>query len=227
MHNFIAYQVALKAARQLAGCLTAIGRKDRDLERQMRRAGQSIEAQLGRGQPPAGQGSRALFSHRLGQRGRGARRARYRVGLGLRGGARGRAGQAAARSPVGYLLAAHRAGRGAAGQGSGLSHLSIGLELALAWGLLADARCLPVCGGGKWRERPRGEAEAEGAAEAEGRGRGERPRGEAEAEAEPEAESETEATNTCCHFLVFWGHLDRPWTWPWPSPMDMVHSHDP
>ena len=49
MHNFIAYQVALQAARQLAGCLTAIGAKDRDLERQMRRAGQSILLNLAEG----------------------------------------------------------------------------------------------------------------------------------------------------------------------------------
>ena len=42
MANFIAYQVALQAAQKLAGCLTAIGRKDRDLERQMRRAARSI-----------------------------------------------------------------------------------------------------------------------------------------------------------------------------------------
>ncbi len=42
MRDFIAYQIALQAARSLGGCLTAIRKRDRDLERQMRRATQSF-----------------------------------------------------------------------------------------------------------------------------------------------------------------------------------------
>ena len=49
MKDFIAYQIALQAARSLGGCLTAIRKKDRDLDRQMRRATQSLVLNLAEG----------------------------------------------------------------------------------------------------------------------------------------------------------------------------------
>jgi four helix bundle protein len=61
MGNFIAYQIAMEAARSLGGCLGAIRKKDRDLDRQMRRATQSIVLNLAEGNRRRGQDRLHLF----------------------------------------------------------------------------------------------------------------------------------------------------------------------
>ncbi len=61
MKNFVTYQVALSATRQLAGCLVVIKRKDRDLDRQMRRAMQSVALNLAEGNRRRGQDRIHLF----------------------------------------------------------------------------------------------------------------------------------------------------------------------
>ena len=58
MKNFRTYHVALEAMHQVAGCLARIRRQDRDLEKQLRRATQSVvlniaEANYRRGQDRA------------------------------------------------------------------------------------------------------------------------------------------------------------------------------
>jgi four helix bundle protein len=61
MRDFIAYQIALQAARSLGGCLTAIRKRDRDLDRQVRRATQSFVLNLAEGDRRRGQDRIHLF----------------------------------------------------------------------------------------------------------------------------------------------------------------------
>jgi len=61
MTDLIAYKIALQAARSLGGCLTNIRKRDRDLERQMRRATQSIVLNLSEGDRRRGQDRLHLF----------------------------------------------------------------------------------------------------------------------------------------------------------------------
>ena len=61
MKNFVAYQVALQATRQLAGCLALIKCKDRDLDKQLRRAMQSVVLNLAEGNRRRGQDRVHLF----------------------------------------------------------------------------------------------------------------------------------------------------------------------
>jgi four helix bundle protein len=61
MKNFLTYQVALEATRQMAGCLTVIKRKDRDLDKQLRRAMQSVVLNISEGNCRRGQDRLHLF----------------------------------------------------------------------------------------------------------------------------------------------------------------------
>jgi len=61
MANFIAYQVALQAAKATGGCLAGIRKKDRDLDRQVRRACQSFVLNLAEGARRRGQDRFHLF----------------------------------------------------------------------------------------------------------------------------------------------------------------------
>jgi len=61
MTDLIAYKIALQAATSLRGCLTTIRKKDRDLERQMRRATQSIVLNLSEGDRRQGRDRLHLF----------------------------------------------------------------------------------------------------------------------------------------------------------------------
>jgi len=61
MSDFIAYQIALEAARRLGPSLTAVRRRDRELERQMRRATQSVVLNLSEGDRRRGQDRLHLF----------------------------------------------------------------------------------------------------------------------------------------------------------------------
>jgi len=61
MKNFIAYQLALHAARSLQPVLGAIAQRDADLERQLRRAMSSALLNLGEGNRRRGQDRRYHF----------------------------------------------------------------------------------------------------------------------------------------------------------------------
>ena len=61
MKNFIAYQIALEAARRLGPNLAAVRQRDRDLEKQMRRATASIVLNLSEGDRRRGQDRLHLF----------------------------------------------------------------------------------------------------------------------------------------------------------------------
>ena len=61
MSEFIAYQIAMEAARQLGPNLSAIRRRDRDLDKQMRRATQSFVLNLAEGNRRRGQDRIHLF----------------------------------------------------------------------------------------------------------------------------------------------------------------------
>jgi len=61
MKEFIAYRIALEAARRLRPSLAAIRQQDRDLEKQMRRATQSIVLNLSEGDRRRGQDRLHLF----------------------------------------------------------------------------------------------------------------------------------------------------------------------
>ena len=61
MSNFIAYQLAIEAAGAVGRCMGPIGKRDRDLEKQMRRATQSIALNLAEGARRRGQDRFHLF----------------------------------------------------------------------------------------------------------------------------------------------------------------------
>ena len=61
MKHFIAYQIALEAARRLGPSLAAVRQRDRDLEKQMRRATQSIVLNLSEGDRRRSQDRLHLF----------------------------------------------------------------------------------------------------------------------------------------------------------------------
>ena len=61
MRNFIAYKIALEATRRLGPNLTAIRRRDRDLDKQLRRAAQSVVLNLAEGNRRRGQDRVHLF----------------------------------------------------------------------------------------------------------------------------------------------------------------------
>ena len=61
MKEFIAYRIALEAARRLRPSLAAIRQQDRDLEKQVRRATQSIVLNLSEGDRRRGQDRLHLF----------------------------------------------------------------------------------------------------------------------------------------------------------------------
>ena len=119
MKDFIAYEIALQAARSLGGCLTAIRKKDRDLERQMRRATQSIVLNLAEGDRRRGQDRVHLFRVAAGSAAEVQAALDLAVAWGYLTRGPGRARAAAAGSPAGRLLAAHRAGQAAEGGAEG------------------------------------------------------------------------------------------------------------
>ena len=61
MRDFFTYQVALRAAASLGPCLAHLRRKDRDLDRQVRRATQSFVLNLAEGDRRRGQDRVHLF----------------------------------------------------------------------------------------------------------------------------------------------------------------------
>ena len=61
MKNFVAYQIALQAARRVGDCLVSIRKQDRDLDRQVRRATQSFVLNLAEGSRRRGQDRVHLF----------------------------------------------------------------------------------------------------------------------------------------------------------------------
>ena len=61
MKHFVAYKIALEAARQLVAPLEAIERRDRDLHKQIKRAMQSVVLCLAEGDRRRGQDRTHLF----------------------------------------------------------------------------------------------------------------------------------------------------------------------